>query len=187
MEDSNALALDSPCTVSASIFRVYGTELVGHVQRRHIMPNWCNNTLEVCHSKEKIDALKSFLDETKGENFFDFFVDPASGDDWYTYNISNYGVKWNCNAFQWTRSDEETLLISFDSPWGPPIQLYENMLTGDYQVYAEYNECGMCFVGRFQDGVDESYEYSDLDSLKKIPDTLVESWGLEEQLAMWDE
>jgi hypothetical protein len=61
------------------------------------------------------------------------------------------------------------------------------MLTDDYQVYAEYNECGMAFVGRFQDGEDESYQYSDLDSLKKIPDTLVENWGLEEQLAMWDE
>jgi hypothetical protein len=187
MEASNALVRGSQCMANANTYKEFGIVLGVCVQRRDIMPNWVNNTLEVSHSKEKIDALETFLDESKGEDFFDFFVEPATSDDWYQYNIENYGCKWNCNAFEWSRSDDKTLRIMFDSPWGPPIQLYENMLTGDYQVYAEYNECGMCFVGRFQDGVDESYEYSDLDSLKKIPDTLVESWGLEEQLAMWDE
>ena len=79
------------------------------------------------------------------------------------------------------------MLVLFDSPWGPPIQLYENMLTGDYEVYAEYYESGMSFVGRYTNGVDESYEYSDLDSLDNIPEDLVESWGIRESMSMEEE
>jgi hypothetical protein len=152
------------------------------------MPNWCSNTLEVSHSKEKIDALESVLNDTKGENFFDFFVEPATKEsDWYNYNLENYGCKWNCNAHSWERTSDNTILVLFDSPWGPPIQLYENMLTGDYEVYAEYYECGMAFVGRYSNGVDETYEYSDLDSLDNIPEDLVESWAIRELLMEMDE
>jgi hypothetical protein len=56
-------------------------------------------------------------------------------------------------------------------------------------VDAEYHEEGMCFLGRFVDGEDESYEYSDVNSLDEIPDDLVDNWGLREMLeerAEWE-
>ena len=42
------------------------------------------------------------------------------------------------------------------------------------------HEEGMQFVGEFVDGDDESYEYTDLDSLDDIPESIVEHWNLRE-------
>jgi hypothetical protein len=59
----------------------------------------------------------------------------------------------------------------------------------DFDVEAGYHEEGMAFVGRFVDGEDESYEYSDVDSLEDIPEDIVEDWNLREMLeerAEWE-
>lgn len=151
------------------------------------MPNWCSNIVTVSRNRERIDALESFLIEREGKDFFDFFVDPRdeSKDGWYSYNIENYGCKWNCDTSNWNRTSDTSIEISFESPWSPPIQLYENMLTGDYDVYAEYYECGMGFVGRFDNGFDESWEY--LEDLNSVPEDLIESWNLREEVEQYYE
>lgn len=146
------------------------------------MPNVCANSLELAASKEVIDEFQSKL-EVSSENFFDLFVPPSpNSDEWYQYNLDTYGCKWNCGANDFERTSEKTMLITFDSPWGPPINLYNTIVKGGIEVYAEYYEPGMCFVGRYCDGIDESYEYSDLVSLSKIPEDLIESWGIRESL-----
>ena len=38
----------------------------------------------------------------------------------------------------------------------------------------------MSFVGQFSGGIDECYEFSDLDSLEEIPEELVDEWNLVE-------
>jgi hypothetical protein len=40
----------------------------------------------------------------------------------------------------------------------------------------------MEFVGRFCEGYDEFYEYSDVDSLDDIPEEILEQWNLRENL-----
>ncbi|MFM1794863.1 MAG: hypothetical protein RL642_1248, partial [Bacteroidota bacterium] len=60
----------------------------------------------------------------------------------------------------------------------------------DLNVFAEWHEEGMAFIGRFEYGSGESYEYSDLDSLDNIPEDLLENWNIREMLeerAEWDE
>jgi hypothetical protein len=152
------------------------------------MPNWCYNTLEISASKEKLDEFESKLNDSKGENFFDLFVEPCTDETgWYEYNLEKYGCKWNCNANSWERTSEETILFMFDSPWGPPLALYEKLEEDEIGVCAEYYESGMCFVGRYSNGVDECYEYSDLDSLDNIPEDLIESWGIRESMSMEEE
>lgn len=37
-------------------------------------------------------------------------------------------------------------------------------------------------MGRFIDGEDEYYEYSDLESLDNIPEELVEHWGVRDRM-----
>lgn len=151
------------------------------------MPNWCANSLELSASKEEIDNFETKLNESS-ENFFDLFVPPSPNpDEWYQYNLETYGCKWNCSATEFQRTSDETLLITFDSPWGPPTVLYDHIVNSGVEVYAEYYEPGMCFVGRYCDGVDENYQYSDLDSLDNIPEDLIMSWGIRESLSMEDE
>lgn len=125
-------------------------------------------------------------------------IEKYGASDWYTWNCNTYGCKWNCDAQDWTVNeyDEENLSINFwfDSPWGPPDALYERIENGEYgddlHVFAEWHEEGMAFVGRFQYGLNENYEYDDLDSLDNIPDELVDNWNLREMLedrAEWEE
>ncbi|MFZ9241385.1 MAG: hypothetical protein ACO22R_09610, partial [Chitinophagaceae bacterium] len=112
--------------------------------------------------------------------------------DWYDWNVSNWGCKWNCSAQNVERYDENTISFTFDSPWAPPGTLYRRIADGEfgeYDVTADYLEEGMGFVGRFSDGFDDYYEYTDLESLDEIPDEIVDQWNLREQLedqAEWD-
>ena len=60
----------------------------------------------------------------------------------------------------------------------------------DLNVFANFHEEGMAFVGKFEYGDIEQYEYSDLDSLDGIPDDIIEEWNLREMLeerAEWEE
>ena len=182
------------------------------------MPNWCNNSFELVGPKEKIREFESFLEQNNGKDWFDFFlpcpqelkdvgnvsfheksnetlVEKYGHGDWYSWSIENWGCKWNCDANDWTVEDydEENLSIRFwfDSPWGPPIALYEKISEmEELTVFGNYHEEGMAFVGKFEYGSNDSYEYSDLESLDDIPEDIVDEWNLREMLEdreEWDE
>lgn len=177
------------------------------------MPNWCNNTITIRGEKEDIDRFESFLNEKNGKEWFDFFqpcpqelqdggpvgfndaprpdlVEKYGSSNWYDWSVNNWGCKWNCDAQDWTREDD-SISFWFDSPWCPPIGLYSFISNDtDFAVDAGYHEEGMCFVGRFVDGEDECYEYSDVDSLDDIPESIIDNWNLREMLeerAEWEE
>ena len=182
------------------------------------MPNWCNNTFELVAPKEKVREFESFLNEKNGKDWFDFFlpcpaelkdggavsfhdepkpdlVEKYGASDWYTWSVHNWGCKWNCDAQDWNVDDydDENLSIKFwfDSPWGPPTELYNFIdAQDDLNVFANFHEEGMAFVGKFEYGSVDSYDYSDLESLDMIPDEIVEEWNLREMLeerAEWEE
>lgn len=162
------------------------------------IPNWCSNTLELTGPSDKIASIKKDLVNIKGENFFNIFVPDAveagKEDEWYSYNLETYGCKWNCNAFTWDDTiledkltGKSTISISFDSPWGPPIALYDNLVEQEFEVSAKYYECGMGFVGEYRDNEDTCYNFSDESSLDNIPEDLVEYWDIRGQMADWDE
>jgi hypothetical protein len=183
------------------------------------MPNWCNNTFEMVGPKEKVREFEKFLNDNGGKEWFDFFrpcpqelkdvgnvphnhtnaeLEEKFGySDWYSWSIDNWGCKWNCDAQDWTVNDydDENLSISFwfDSPWGPPIALYEFIDQSDefegLTIFGNYHEEGMQFIGKYEYGSDECYNYSDLDSLDEIPEEIIEEWNLRERLeeqAEWD-
>lgn len=168
------------------------------------MPNWCSNNFEVTGSKEQIDAFEKFLVDNDGKEWFDFFLptpaelkDTTSPNrdeeqseilyekygaaDWYGWNVTNWGTKWNCDAQDWLR-EENTIRFWFDSAWSPPIALYEFIESEGFSVRATYYEPGMCFVGEYSEGFDDTYEYTDLESLDEMPEHLVEEYGIRESL-----
>ena len=149
------------------------------------MPNWCNNTIKVQATKERIDEFEKFLNENDGKEWFTHFrplPEELVNEGWYEWSINNWGCKWNCDANDWQRIDENTISFWFDSPWGPPLALYEFMVDEEFDVRASYHEEGMAFVGEFVDGFDNCYEYEDLDSLDYIPEHLIEDWNLRDLL-----
>ena len=154
------------------------------------MPNWCSNNLQITGTKEEIAELFGKLEACKGQDFFDLFVQNADEagekDDWYAYNLANYGCKWNCNANDWDveSGDGTTISISFDSPWCPPDKIFEQLYQEYESVLAYYYEPGMAFCGRFEDGFDNQYEIpgSSEEVRDTIPDDIDEMFSISEQM-----
>ena len=151
------------------------------------MPNWCANSLQIVADEKIIEKIAKKLDETGGKEFFDIWV-PNAGDreDWYSYNCDTYGCKWNCDAHTWDVDGEGTnITINFDSPWSPPVALYDTMSNElNVNLLAYYYEPGMCFAGKFEDGVDDFYDYSGMDSHEiedYLPDDIDEMFAISEQ------
>jgi hypothetical protein len=101
---------------------------------------------------------------------------PLTEENWYEWNVNNWGTKWSPSVYDFNREDDNTIWVSFDSAWSPPVSLYEFMNEEGYDVRAYYHESGMGFVGKFEDGFDDYYEYdiSELESLEQLPEDLVE-------------
>lgn len=145
------------------------------------MPNWCMNTIEISGDKDKINKFHKFLEENEGKNWFDFFLPmPKEQEEtWYEWSLENWGCKWNCDAVDWEK-ENDCISFQFDSPWGPPIQLYEYITNSGFIVESKFLEEGVGLIGQFIDGCEDSYNYdiSDPESLDDIPEELVEYWDL---------
>ena len=154
------------------------------------MPNWCSNNLQITGTKEEIADIAAKLEACKGRDFFDLFTrnahEASADDDWYAYNLANYGCKWNCNANDWDveSGDGTTISISFDSPWCPPDKIFEQLHQEYESVLAYYYEPGMAFCGRFEDGFDNQYEIpgSSEEVRDTIPDDIDEMFSISEQM-----
>lgn len=157
------------------------------------MPNWCDNRVKLYHSdKSKIDALAAELEKKHangqfaGEPFQHLRPRPESEENWYDWNINNWGTKWDANLIDWDREDDNTIYMYFDSAWAPPIGLYEYLTENEWIVDAVYHESGMGYAGYFTDS-DHYFEYdiTSLDSINELPEELIEFAGLIESHEEW--
>jgi len=145
------------------------------------MPNWCDNSLTLTHSdKTKLDELEAELSKEGEAELFSHFR--SNGGEWdYGWCIENWGTKWEARIIDWERIDETTMFISFETAWGPPIALYEYIEQEEWSVEGLYHEPGMCFVGIYENGSDDYYEYSDLSAdeiEEELPEVLEETFGI---------
>jgi hypothetical protein len=157
------------------------------------MPNWCQNVATIVHEdKEKIDAIENELNKEKDDVALFQMLRPRPADqeeNWYSWNVENWGTKWDISYCDFDRIDDYTIKLNFDTAWGPCTTLYEHMETEGYTVAAYYNEDGMCFCGQFVDGYDDHYEYSDLDSAAiqyELPSEIDELFGISERMQEWE-
>jgi len=163
------------------------------------MPNWCSNNVEF-HNDDvaevaKLEAHLQFLDKRKkGESaeagLFEYFVPrpPEAEDNWYDWNVSNWGTKWEASIYSWTKVNDNSITINFDTAWSPPTTLYE-FLAGNTEWYvtATYYEPGMSFVGSNVGGYDYCYTIENLEALDNVPEELLEEYNIREQMEEWDE
>lgn len=146
------------------------------------MPNWCDNAATLTSSKEKINALVAVLEDKDNQQVFQHLRPrPESEEEnWYDWNINFWGTKWDISLIDWDRYDDETIWISFETAWSPPISLYEFLAENGWHVDAVYHEGGMGFCGKWEDGEDDYYEYNmdDLESLESLPEDIKDFTGL---------
>lgn len=148
------------------------------------MPNWCYNNVKVesyGHPSLSKD-MKESLKEDK-ELFIQFVPQPKfDGDqDWYMWNIDNWGTKWDAQPRSIVWHDDDSVSFNLDTAWGPPIKFYEALEELGYRVTAYYLEEGMAFVGKYQDGYDDYIEYGGMsaDEMEdELPEWVNEQFGL---------
>jgi hypothetical protein len=111
---------------------------------------------------------------------------------WYDFCTSRWGTKWDVDAYEGENVvvENNTIEFGFDSAWAPPIGVYEELVVQGYAVEATYYEPGMAYVGRWDNGIDECYEYSGETSKtvrEAIGEELDDEYCISESMAEWEE
>jgi hypothetical protein len=183
------------------------------------MPNWCNNVVELAHEDPAmLERAKDALN--RGEFLNEFIPVPESlrivagcvGDpdeqkkleedtarnlathgygNWYDFCVGEWGTKWDVGGDGMTCEIENgRISTSFDSAWAPPCNAYEKLVDLGFSVRAYYYEGGMCFAGVWEDGNDDYYDLSGMDSAavqEELPTVLDEMFCISESMAEWEE
>jgi hypothetical protein len=123
------------------------------------MPNWCENNLTVTGTKESLDKWRIALSNDDSMNPLLKFnklipLPEEEKDNWYDWRVQNWGTKWDIvgddePGEEPYDSNDDSYGYSFDTAWGPPIELFENIMVDFPGVRFElaYVEPGMCFAG----------------------------------------
>jgi len=180
------------------------------------MPNWCSNGLELAHKDPAmIERAKAALannaffqefvpcpDELNNPEASSFGGDNAEAKDalrqqlrekygyesWYDWNIAHWGTKWDCGDAS-VEVVDGILKASFETAWSPPVTFYEALVEQGFEVKAYYYEPGMCFVGKWEDGCDDYYEFGgeNSDTVREaIGEELDDYFGISENMAEWE-
>ena len=152
------------------------------------MPNWCSNYTRITsEDKTIIDKIRKGLENkeglfalfypipeelnyqvgnppTKTDEEIEALREKYGATDWYDWSLKNWGCKWDACDIDITDDGTDSLSIIFSTPWGPPIDFYKKF-ANDYKVeiYADYNEEGMDFCGKFQSYILDGEVYSNED------------------------
>lgn len=153
------------------------------------MPNWCYNTATFYHEdKTVIDGFEQELSKEDAQPLN--YLRPNPAGDWeYDWSVSNWGTKWDISPHDWEREDDNTIVMHFDSAWSPPITLYEFLQESGWSVRAYYHEPGMAFVGRYEDGDDDYYEYdiTDRGVCEDLPEDILDFSGIMDDVERYEE
>ena len=147
------------------------------------MPNWCQNHLVLSH--EDATQVQRAADAILQNKFLHEFVPmPEGEEDWYTWNVANWGTKWDIDTHESSLSlsdDKKSLVVAFDTAWAPPIAAMEKMLDQGFNVRLMYSEEGVGFAGVFDSGVDDCYETCGMTAeqlREELPAELDDMFGL---------
>ena len=117
------------------------------------MPNWCRNKVTLNNpNRSSVDALERELKRPKPTPFNFIYPRPSWEDEnWYDWNISRWGTKWDVDPYEIHRIDSNTIAFEFESAWSPPIEIYKFLAQQGWGVVALFSEPGCLFCGQFSD------------------------------------
>ncbi len=184
------------------------------------MPNWCSNGITLTHEDpEMIQRAAKALQEGTFLNEFVpvpeslHIVAGRVGDDndpkqieleaqeksnlekhgyatWYDFCVNEWGTKWDVQSDNIQITTPNSLTAGFDSAWSPPCAAYEKLMDLGFEVEAFYYEPGMGYVGKWDNGCDDCYDYSGHDSSTvrdAIGDELDDYFGISESMREYED
>lgn len=146
------------------------------------MPNWCENFVVLTHSNTTdVDDLHNVLkaypidnDDMPRKLFGQYLpiLDDVADKDICDVNVQIWGTKWEPLLWSFQRDNKNSISLTMDTAWTPPIGFYQHFVNCGWVVEALYHEPNNEFCGRFTNLIgDELYEYNknDLSTIDKIP------------------
>lgn len=151
------------------------------------MPNWCSGRATITGPEPVIDEIRAILEDPEGDLLNWMVPQPnfAGDQDWYSWNINNWGTKWPLSDVHIDNSAEpDSIEFSFCSAWAPPTEAFHTWAENDGRVQfnLEYWEPGVGFVGTaVYDGDVYTEDYVDLNTdAEEYKRIATETWGYEE-------
>ena len=160
------------------------------------MPNWCSGRATISGPAPVISEIKSILEDPEGDLLNWMVPRPKAEDEnWYNWNIENWGTKWSLSdVYIDNCSEEDSIEFSFSTAWAPPIDAFHRWALDDGRVQftLDYWEPGCAFVGSATydgDYLDDDYidGNQDMDAyrLRASADWGYEEWEDPEPLTEW--
>ena len=117
------------------------------------MPNWCSCRATISGPAPVIKEITDILNEESTPLLAWMVPQPRfEGDqDWYQWNVNNWGTKWDvADVYFEHQAEEDQIQFSFSTAWGPPVEAFTRWAESDGRVQftLEYWEPGMAFAGR---------------------------------------
>jgi hypothetical protein len=114
---------------------------------------------------------------------------------WYDFAIGEWGCKWDIsnggNEYKIKKVDDGySVTLGFDTAWSPPINFYNKLIELEFKVEAMFYEPGAGFCGQYFDGIEETYDLTDLtseDAKAQLPAELDDAFGISGQIAEYEE
>jgi Ferredoxin-like domain in Api92-like protein len=110
--------------------------------------------------------------------------------DWYDFSVANWGTKWDVHGEGRSATlNGNTLTLSFDSAWSPPIEAYKKLVEMGFEVSAMYYESGMCYCGEWSNDSDSYIDIAgNSDWVKKnVPSYIDDEFCISEGMAEYEE
>lgn len=106
------------------------------------MPNWVFCNLEVkSKTDEQLGEFKKKVSNDKTPFTFEKIIPrpPEEEDNWYDWNIGNWGTKWDACDVTLTEG-EKVVNYSFSTAWSPPLPVFEALIADKDLEFSLYYE-----------------------------------------------
>jgi len=72
-------------------------------------------------------------------------------DNWYDWRVNNWGTKWNSYSCELVEQEDDYVVYTFDTAWGPPTGVIEALREQcpDFSISAFFDEPGMEEAGYY--------------------------------------
>ena len=132
------------------------------------MPNHCYQSVYI---KGPSALVRELYHELEGNRFCDAVLPVpfanSAGMDGYNWRVEHWGTKWDVADVEIIdelevsdeEGPEEVAWFSFRcwTAWGPPVPVWDALLSHGIDVVADYQDEGMMFEGTYQYGKNESW------------------------------
>jgi len=136
------------------------------------MPNWCYTRLKVNGSKEQIKEFSSLVSRAiENDNSLCNEIIPrpeAEEENWYHWNLTNWGSKWDTTDISFDYEDDTQLNLSFATAWSPITPIFDELVKRGFKVLAEYEDEGYMFAGEYENGNETDFEILECEDCQEL-------------------